>query len=121
MTPAKIVAIYVAVSAAIVVLVRPGYDAISGIAILIGGSLGSLKLAIESAQDIHYDTIDVGRQFSREALTVSLVAIGIWLLGAWIIFMAARSRWKGGFVAGLIGVWIVGSCYNIFWFAIRSL
>jgi hypothetical protein len=114
-------AIYVALSGAITVLARPGYDAISGIVILLGGSLGSLKLSIESARDIQYETLDAGLQFNSEALTVSLVSITIWLVGAGMAFMASRSNWRGGFLAGLIGIWIVGSGYNIVWFGLRSL
>ena len=121
MTPAKIAAIYVTASAAIVAFARPGYDLISEITILLGGSLGSLKLAIDSAQDIRYETADSGRQFSAEALAVSIIALVIWLVGFWVAYMTARSRWKGGFLARLIGVWVVGSGYNILWFAIRSV
>jgi len=121
MTPRTTIAIYVALSVAITVLVRPGYDKISGIIILLGGSLGSLKLSIESARDIRYETLDAGLRFSSEALALSLVAITLWLVGAGMAFMAARSNWKGGYLVGLIGVWIAGCGYNIFWFGIRSL
>ena len=121
MTPAKFTAIYLAGSIAFAAFARPGDDPVSNLAVLLGGSLGSLKLSVDSAGDIRDETLDAGHRFSREALAVSFGALIIWILGAWLTFQAARSRWKGGFLAGLIGIWVVGSAYNIFWFAIRSV
>lgn len=121
MTPAKILALYGVISGLLLAIARPGYDAVSGVFILIGGAAGSLKLFVDSSQDVYYEDLALGRQFSSEALTVSLFALAIWLLGAFMVFMAARSKKKGGFLVGTILIWLIGSGYNLIWFGIRSL
>jgi hypothetical protein len=121
MTPTKILALYVVISAGILAIARPYYDAVSGYIILIGGATGSLKLFVDSSRDIFYEDLLIGRQFSSEALTVALFALAIWLLGALMVFMAAKSKWKGGYLLGTLLIWLVGSGYNLLWFGIRSL
>jgi hypothetical protein len=121
MNPAKTLGVYALASMLVTVIARPGYDAFGAIIILVAGAAGSLKLCIESTQDVFYEDLALGRQFSSEALTVSLLALVIWILGAFFLFRLAKASWKGGFIAAAILLWIAASSYNIFWFGIRSL
>src|SRR6187551_1405247 len=98
MTPAQTLGIYALASVLVAIIARPGYDGLSAILILIGGATGSLKLRIDAAQDVFYEDLALGRQFSSEALTISLFALVIWGLGAFFVFRAARANWKDGFL-----------------------
>jgi len=121
MIPAKAIGAYGLASVWIAIFARPEYNILDAFILLISGAAGSLKLCIEASQDVFFEDFTLERQFSSEALTVSLLGLVIWLLGAFLVFKAAQVNWKGGFLFSGILVWIVGSCYNIFWTGIRSL
>ncbi|WP_411825471.1 hypothetical protein [Luteolibacter sp. AS25] len=120
-TSANTIAIYVIASGLLAAITNPGYGAFSGIALLLGGTALSLKLSIVTAKDIYYDTLDAGVQFSSTALSISLFAFGLWILGGYFLVMSARSKWRGGFVAALVLVWIIGSGHNLVMFGLQSL
>ncbi|MEM7011102.1 MAG: hypothetical protein AAF585_06420 [Verrucomicrobiota bacterium] len=121
LAPATAVSAYVFFSMAFALSARPGYDFVDSLGLLLGGPLASLKLCIASGGDIYYPVIDGGRQFSGEALGVSIIALSIWALGGYQVFAIARSKWNPSFVVGALLLWGIASAFNIFWFAIRSV
>jgi hypothetical protein len=119
--PGRALILYGVGSLGMAIFARPGYDAFSGMMLLLGGPTGSLKLFLDAGRDVFDDDLLLGRVFSSEALGVALIALGIWLLGGFLVFKAARSCWRGGFTAAMVPLWLVGSAYNLMWFGIRSL
>lgn len=121
MNPCIAVITYGLASTAMLALRRPVYGDFSDKLFLIGGPAGSLKLSIECAQDVFYEDLALGQQFSGEAFVMAMLAILIWIIGALFIFLTVRSKWAVGFILGLLLVWGVGTVYNFFSFGIRSI
>lgn len=121
MKPRHLVVAYLSLSLAILLFVKPGYNYSGGLLLLISGPASGALLIFQGYPDIYSEDLLSGTQFSSDLLVMCIVTGVLWLaelctLGAW---NAPQSRIAFRMTA--IVLWLIGSVYNSFWFAIRSL
>ena len=115
------IAHYVFASLLVLVIGRPGYDAVGGIVVLLSGVLGSLKLAVFQISAVTYEDINGATHFSWQTFAVVLGSFAVWLTGGFIASMMTEKRWRGQALTGLVVSWLVFGPLNLFLFAISTV
>jgi hypothetical protein len=116
----KIPIVYIIVSI-ILLVVAGGYDVISGLAILISGPAGCLRLIWEVGREIFYQDDSSVWQFRIQELYITFFAILLWVIGLISLIFYKNIQPKYLRVILLSFLWLLSSFYNIFWFGVGSM
>lgn len=121
MTAPIITAGYVLLSVSFILLPAPGYSVISAWIILIGGTMGGLRLFWDGIPRFNYEDLSGDTHFNQEVFWVSAIGLLLWIIGAGLTFVGARKKWEASIVVTMVIFWIIGSGFNVCWFAFWSL
>lgn len=116
----QIVGAYGVLSILASILATP-YHQIGGLIMLVAGPMGGLRIFFGGISRFSYEDLSGTTHYNPTEIVGSITALGIWIFCGFLLFVAAKQKWRMTFSLALIALWIGASACNTWIFALRGL